>query len=198
LEQIMAISRLEIESIKKGRALRRALYIERVAYYGDTEKREELKYVTHANMPEWCKDDPMKFWHAADQYERSNAAAGREVLLTLPRELTFDQNVALTDAWAQQELVGKPHHCAIHEKNGDCHAHVLYSDRLLDEHERQPEQFFRRYNAAAPQLGGAKKDSGGKSPIGVRVAFTEMKGRWDELQSQARAAAVGSFADRVQ
>jgi hypothetical protein len=189
LELIMAISRLQIESVGKGRALRKAFYIERVKYFGDPGKRENLKYISFGNMPNWCLDQPREFWHVADQYERSNAAVCREVLLTLPRELAISQNIELTESWVRQELPGKPYHYAIHEEDGDAHAHALYSDRMLDDYERPPEQFFRRFNPVAPGAGGARKGSGGKSPIGLRIAFTQLKERWDDLQNRALAAA---------
>jgi hypothetical protein len=38
------------------------------------------------------------------------------------------------------------------------HVHVLWSARTLDEHERNPAQFFTRYNRAHPEKGGAEKD----------------------------------------
>ena len=38
------------------------------------------------------------------------------------------------------------------------HVHVLWSSRTLDGIERSPEQFFRRYNRAHPDKGGAAKD----------------------------------------
>jgi hypothetical protein len=186
----MAISRLKIESVKKGRALRKALYIERVMYFGDQVKRKDLRHVAHGSMPKWCRDQPMEFWRAADELERANAAACKEVLLPLPRELTFAQNVRLTESWVRHELPGKPYHYAIHENNpGDYHAHVVFSDRTLDEHDRPRAQFFRRFNRTAPSVGGARKGTGGKSPIAVRQDFTQMKQRWDDLQNVALAAA---------
>jgi len=38
------------------------------------------------------------------------------------------------------------------------HAHVIFSARTVDGLDRSPEQFFRRWNAAHPERGGAHKD----------------------------------------
>ena len=53
-----------------------------------------------------------------------------------------------------------PYTLAIHRggpDGGNPHAHLMVSERGLDGHERSREQWFRRYNAKAPEKGGAKK-----------------------------------------
>jgi hypothetical protein len=66
-----------------------------------------------------------------------------------------------------RDIGPKPYQFAIHvpreddQEHSHPHAHILYCDRIPDEHERPPEIFFRRFNPAAPELGGCKKDSGG-------------------------------------
>jgi hypothetical protein len=85
----------------------------------------------------------------------------------------------------------KPYQYAIHapaaalEGNSQPHVHLMVSDRLLDEIERPPEQLFRRHNPWHPERGGAKKDSGGKSPMELRQHVTGIRASWAYLQNNA-------------
>jgi hypothetical protein len=69
----------------------------------------------------------------------------------------------------------------------NAHVHIMFSDRLPDDIERTPEETFRRYNAAAPELGGCKKDSGGKTPLALRDEVIAMRKTCAEVLNAALA-----------
>jgi hypothetical protein len=59
----------------------------------------------------------------------------------------------------------------------------MYSERIRDGIERDPEQYFKRYNAKHPEKGGAKKFSGGKSANELKAELLEQRERWANLQN---------------
>src|SRR5215470_11117170 len=69
------------------------------------------------------------------------------------------------------------------------HVHVLWSARTLDAHERSPKQFFRRYNRAHPERGGAEKDRA-FSHFGSVKAFRTMY--TDVMNTHLEAAGHGA------
>lgn len=152
----------------KGKAAAHAQYIAREGKYSGYEQYEDLEATGRGNMPAWAEHNPAHFWEAADQFERANGATYREIEVALPRELTPDQRRELVEDFIQQEL-GERHayqwaiHCpaAAIEGGEQPHAHIMYSERTVDGIDRDPEQYFKRYNAKAPEKGGCRKDSAG-------------------------------------
>jgi hypothetical protein len=145
----------------KGKAAAHACYIVREEKY---RKKLDLEYAENGNMPEWA-GDPREFWKAADQYERANGVAYREIELALPRELNPDQRRELVLGFVDEHLGGDfTYTLAIHnpraaiERGEQPHAHIQFSERKLDGIERGWEQFFKRANRSAPELGGCAKD----------------------------------------
>ena len=141
-------------------ACAKADYIEREGRY--ELDREELEHRESENMPEWAKDDPRSYWEAADEHERANGSLYREIQFALPRELNEQERRELASGFARRLTEGErlPYTLAIHRGGPDGenpHAHLMVSERGLDGHERSREQWFRRYNAKAPEKGGAKK-----------------------------------------
>ena len=55
---------------------------------------------------------------------------------------------------------------------------------MLDEIEPEPNRFFSRYNAKAPEMGGCKKDSGGKDVITLRQEVVRQRENWAALQNE--------------
>ena len=138
----------------------KADYIEREGSY--EKDREELEHKEHGNMPEWAKDDPHSYWEAADEHERANGPLFREIQFALPKELNEGQRRELASGFAAglTERERLPYTLAIHRGGPDGenpHAHLMISERANDGIERSREQWFRRYNAKAPEKGGAKK-----------------------------------------
>ena len=138
----------------------KADYIEREGNY--EKDREELEHKEHGNMPEWAKDDPHSYWEAADEHERANGRLYREIQFALPKELNEEQRRELASGFAASVTEGErlPYTLAIHRggPNGENpHAHLMFSERPNDGIERGKEQWFKRYNAKAPEKGGTQK-----------------------------------------
>ncbi|MFZ1546597.1 MAG: MobA/MobL family protein [Candidatus Nitrotoga sp.] len=185
----MASYHLSIKSGTKGKAASHSAYISRVGKHG--RNREDLIAMEYGNMPDWALGNPLQFWHMADAHERINGAAYREFELALPSELNTEQQRELLDSFIQKEVGNKPYQLAIHEPTASLgsvkqpHAHIMISDRIPDDIPRPPEQVFKRFNASKPELGGCKKDSGGKDRATMRSALTECRANWANLQNAA-------------
>ena len=111
-------------------------------------------------MPEWAEEDPRSYWEAADEHERANGSLFREITFALPKELNEGQRRELASGFAAGVTEGErlPYTLAIHRGDGENpHAHLMISERANDGIERDAAQWFRRYNAKAPEKGGAKK-----------------------------------------
>ena len=169
----------------KGKAASHSAYISREGKYSGRERYEDLEATAHGNMPKWAEHNPAHFWEAADQFERLNGAAYREIEVALPRELTPNQRRDLVEDFIAQEL-GDRHayqyaiHCppAAIEGGEQPHAHIMYSERTLDGIERDPAQYFKRYNAKAPEKGGCRKDS-----AGTQERLQATRERWATIQN---------------
>ena len=159
----MAVYHLKVSvgSRAGGQAARaKADYIEREGRY--EKDREELEHKEHDHMPEWAEADPCSYWQAADEHERANGSLFREITFALPKELNEGQRRELASGFAAGVTEGErlPYTLAIHRGGPDGenpHAHLMISERANDGIERSREQWFRRYNAKAPEKGGAKK-----------------------------------------
>lgn len=175
----------------KGKAAAHAAYISREGKYSGRERYEDLEATGHGNMPKWAEQEPGQFWNAADEYERANGSTYREIEVALPRELTPDQRHDLVEDFVRREL-GEQHvyQWGIHnpkaalEKGEQPHAHIMYSERRLDGIERDPDQFFKRYNAKNPERGGAQKASGGKARGELKDELLVTRQRWAEVQNE--------------
>ncbi len=175
----------------KGKAAAHAAYISREGKYSGRERYEDLEATGAGNMPKWAEHEPAHFWNAADEHERANGSAYREIEVALPRELTPDQRRELVEDFVRREL-GDQHvyQWGIHnpkaalEKGEQPHAHIMYSERRLDGIERDPDQFFKRYNAKNPERGGAQKASGGKARGELKDELLATRQRWAEVQNE--------------
>ena len=114
-------------------------------------------------MPKWAEHDPNYFWKMADEHERKNGSTYREHVVALPRELDENQRHELVKDWIKNEI-GEKHayQYAIHnppamDGGEQPHAHIMFSERLIDGIERDPDQYFKRHNSKNPEKGGAKK-----------------------------------------
>lgn len=178
---------------KKGKAAPHAAYIVREGQYAKRlERGEKLEATEAGNMPAWAKAQPQQFWHAADVFERVNGTTYREMEIALPRELEPTQRAELVRAFVCQEI--GEHHAyqwAIHTPNAadggeQPHVHLMFSERQCDGIERDPDQYFKRYNAKAPEKGGARKGYGpsaGKTLTAAERAaeLKALRERWEVL-----------------
>lgn len=192
----MAIPRLSMKAGKPGAAGAHAAYISRQGEYANRlERGEKLEATEDGNMPRWAMHNAQEFWKASDQYERKNGSTYREMEIALPRELLPEQRIELVREWVAQEI-GDRHvyQWAIHNKSAadegeQPHVHLMFSERQVDEIERDPDLYFKRYNAKQPEKGGARKEYGnvdpalkGKERKAARAAaLKELRGRWGDL-----------------
>ncbi len=184
----MAIGRLSVKVGKAGKASPHAAYIARLGQYEKRlEQGEKLEASEFGNMPKWAASNPLHLWDAADAYERKNGTTYREFEIALPREMNLAQRLELVRDFVGQEIGDRhPYQFAIHTPTAadggeQPHAHVMFCERERDGIERDPEQFFKRYNSKNPERGGAKKANTGKDPATRRTELKELRGRWETM-----------------
>lgn len=192
----MALGRISIKVGMKGKALPHSKYILREDQYAPkNNKLEKLESIGHGNMPVWAEHDPKIFWQMADLHERKNGSTYREHIITLPRELNESQRLRLVQDWIKQEIGEKyAYSFAIHNPTAmdgkeQPHCHLMFSERLLDGIDRDPEQFFKRYNSKDPSKGGAKKDNTGLMDSVRKTLIKEQRNRWEVLCNEHLAKA---------
>ena len=189
----MAIARLSMKVGKAGKAGPHAAYIAREGEYAHRrEKGEALEACEAGNLPPWAQANPLEFWRAADAHERANGTTYREMEIALPRELSAAQRIELVRAFVTEEL-GERHAYlwAIHNPQAadggeQPHAHLMFSERQRDSIERDPEQYFKRYNAKNPERGGARKGYGPHAGQTLTAAerkadLVALRHRWETL-----------------
>ena len=88
--------------------------------------------------PEYA--DRQTLWNAVDAAEKSNKAqTARRFTITLPRELTFEQNLALIREYCTKQFVDKGMICDLYyhdSGNGNPHVHLMLTMRAMDENGR--------------------------------------------------------------
>ena len=112
-------------------------------------------------LPKWAKGSPQKFFSAATRYEDKGNRRYKEIELSLPNELTLEQNRSIVDQFIANHLANHYYAYAIHDKAGELsserhpHVHIMFSERLIDDVEKIQERlackYFRR--AAKPLKG---------------------------------------------
>ena len=183
----MAIGRLSVGIGKKGKASPHAQYIAREGKYAKPSNHEEkLENTGHGNMPKWAEHNPNYFWQMADEHERENGSTYREHVIALPRELDENERNQLIQDWIAQEI-GEKHayQYAIHnppalDGGEQPHAHIMFSERTIDDVERDPNQYFKRYNSKNPEKGGAKKANTPKKSVERKEELKAMRDRWEK------------------
>ena len=110
-------------------------------------KRGECTFHAH-RLPKWAKDDPKKFFQAADRYEGIGNRRYMEIEFSLPNELkTVEQYRQIIDAFIAKHLSNHYYAYAIHNKIGVMsdgqhhpHVHIMFSERMIDEVEQKKER----------------------------------------------------------
>lgn len=178
---------------KAGKAGPHAAYIAREDQYKRRlETGEKLEAKEAGNMPAWAKDNPQEFWKAADAFERANGTTYREMEIALPRELSPPERAELVREWVGQEIGSKhAYQWAIHNPTAaddqeQPHVHLMFSERQIDGIDRDPGQYFKRYNAKNPEKGGARKgygDNAGKTLTAKERAedLKVIRSRWEAM-----------------
>lgn len=164
-------------------------YINREAAF---KKKGGCIYTAH-RLPKWAKDDPKRFFRAADRYEAKNANRYLELQMALPNELSLEQNLELIQAFIEREIPNQYYTFAIHDKIGamsegtrHLHVHLMFSERSIDDAEREKERSARKFfsypkrdakTLAEQRQGGAKRDrrfNGRGFVQEVREAYAEI------------------------
>ena len=121
----------------------------------------------------------------ADEHERKTDTY-REHVIALPRELDEYERHELIKDWIAQEI-GEKHayQYAIHnppalDGGEQPHAHIMFSERTIDDVERDPDQYFKRYNSKNPEKGGAKKANTPKFSAERKEELKAMRDRWEK------------------
>ena len=171
-------------SRSKGQSARAAAaYIQREAEYS-RDQGDELVYAESGHMPSWAEAEPTAYWDAADLYERANGRLFKRLEFALPTALTADEQQELAVGFAHHLTADEhlPYTLALHAGDGtNPHCHLLISERANDGLERAPEQWFRRYNAAEPERGGARKTEALKPKAWLEAT----REAWAEQTNQA-------------
>ena len=175
-------------SRSKGQSARAACaYIERSAEYSRAaDAAAELVYTESGHMPDWANAEAgaAAYWDAADLYERSNGRLYKSMDFALPLALDTDQQRELAVGFAHSltDAEQLPYTLAIHAGNGENpHCHLMISERTNDDLERSAEHWFKRYNAAEPEAGGARKSTALKP----KEWLEETRAAWAEQTNQA-------------
>ena len=191
----MALARLSVGIGKKGMAAPHAMYVAREGKYAKPENLEELEFSVHGNMPKWAENEPSFFWQMSDAYERANGNSYREHVIALPRELTSEQRHNLVLEWIEQELgtdhayqYGIHNHLALDDEDQP-HCHLMFSDRKIDGLDRDPDQYFKRYNTKNPEKGGCKKANTGMKPADRKADLIALRERWEQTCNKHLAQA---------
>jgi len=114
-----------------------------------------------SQLPKWAKGSAQKFFSAATRYEDKRNRRYKEIELSLPNELTLEQNREIVERFIANHVSNHYYAYAIHEKAGELsgeqhpHVHIMFSERLVDDvekvRERPAYKYFRR--AARPLKG---------------------------------------------
>ena len=129
-----------------------------------TGARTDLRHVETAQMPSWAHGDAAEFFTHAQRHERANGRYATAWRLSLPRELTEAQQVALARDFLATHVPSNPRLWVLHSPLGSDgvaqpHVHVLFSERCMDGVDRGgAPQEFRRWNTTHPARGGMRKD----------------------------------------
>ena len=187
----MAIYRLETSTSNSKRGIPTSAkshfdYISGEGKYDN--KKNEIAY-SNNYMPVGVL--PSEFWEKAVENEPiigNNAGRTyREFKLTLPHEFSIEENIELVNNFIEKELGGKHYYSVvIHDKPSseagvnNVHAHLMFSERTIDNKERSLEQFFKYYNWRYPERGGARKDPKWKSKKNLK----KVRYSWEEILNE--------------
>lgn len=185
----MASYHLSVKTGGKGNASPHADYISREGKYA-RKKDSDLEHKESGNMPSWAAHKPSELWKAADTFERSNGCTYREIEIALPRELKPEQRLELVRDFVRQEIGDRhAYQFAIHNPKAAIdggeqpHAHIMFSERMNDGIDRDPQQYFKRANNKEPERGGAKKMRFGETPTERKEHLITQRERWADLQN---------------
>ena len=154
-----------LEQLKKKKQMQAESHLQYINREEAFTNRGACIFHAH-HLPKWAKDDPKKFFQAADKYEGVGNRRYVEIEFALPNELkTVEEYRQIIDAFIAKHLSEHYYAYAIHDKVGMLsgrrhpHVHIMFSERLIDDVERQRER-----SAKAFFLYPARKKKDGSEP----------------------------------
>jgi hypothetical protein len=128
-----------------------------------TQGRSDLRHQEVSNLPGWAKGDARVFFEQSYRWEGVNRRFAMPMHFSLPRELSHEEHLELARDFLAVHLPQQPYLWVKHEpvaRDGlpQPHIHILASSRTMDGIERPPHQFFKLWQRARPERGGAQKD----------------------------------------
>ena len=158
------------------------------AYILRTERfagdHDEVQYSASGHMPDFAAADPVRYWNAADMYERVNGRLYRGLDFALPVELDHREQCELAVSFADLVTAEEqlPYTLAMHTGKGhNPHVHMMISERINDGVARPYHRWFRRYNPKIPEQGGARKSSS----MVTKTWLKNTRAAWSALANQA-------------
>lgn len=206
----MAIYHLTVKTGSRSggqSAAAKSQYISRIGPYergpGGLD-RDRVLAMASGHMPPWAREAEgldadrrsaacVRYWEAADLYERANGRLYTEVEFALPVELTHEQRVFLVATFAAERATlpdgsKLPFTWAMHAGGGtNPHVHLMISERINDGVERAPAGWFKRAATKdkAPESGGARKTDA----LSKRDWVTETRSLWADAANFALESA---------
>ena len=154
--------RLKNDNKPNGKKVSAKVHADYILREGE-EKQTDCVY-KNCQLPSWADGSAQKFFKAAEKYENKGNRRYKEIEMSLPNELTLEQNMEIVNAFIAKHLSNHYYIFAIHEKAGAIsgerhpHVHIMFSERLIDEVERQEERpAYKYFKRAAKPLKGEKE-----------------------------------------
>lgn len=190
----MALYRLEVKSGSRGAEQSAAAHVDYISRDGKySSGLDPVVFCESGNLPAFAGGSARAFWSAVDAGERANGRLWTEVLLSLPRELSVHEQVALARDFAA-EILGDRHAftLAVHGPEAEdgqpnVHCHLAFCERVVDERTSALDAaaFFKR--------GGAAKDRSWND----RDRIEQLREQWEVACNKAlQAAGVAARVDR--
>mgnify|MGYP002858167980 CR=1 FL=1 len=196
------------DTMEQHSALSHVEYINREKAF---EKRGGCIFHAH-RLPKWAKNDPKKFFQAADKYEGVGHRRYVEIEFALPNELkTVEQYRQIIEAFIAKHLSEYYYAYAIHDKIGMLsgqhhpHVHIMFSERLIDDvekiKERSAKAFFlyparRKKDGSEPSFEERRKHGAPKNRNWADKSFLTVL-RADFAQIQNEVLEQNGFSIRV-
>ena len=102
------------------------------------------------------------FWKLADENEPVNGRTYREIEISLPYELSLEDNIKLVNEYVDSIFMEEYYYSIVIKKSQsesrNIYALIMFSERKIDGIERKPEDFFKKFCYTNPSKGGAKKE----------------------------------------
>ena len=169
------------KSSRGGKRLSAVAHLNYINREGKHSEKEDLIEKHTENLPNEFKDIN-EFWKTCEAYERVNANLFRELEITLPKELTKEENVKLVKDFSAH-LFGKEYvyNYSVHQPQDyggepQPHVHIMFCERKLDGISRPKEQFFKQHYTKIPEKSGAKKNEYWNK----KEALEDMRMEWEK------------------